>query len=80
MKQINFTVICPRDFETIRSMTIYLSSHNNASYFPLPCTGCDFANGSVFCSNCIDSIFKMSLKDPTMDSYHKPIVPRILTE
>lgn len=80
MCRITFEVACPRDYGEFRKMTIQLKMTNDGSYLPLPCTGCDFMNGLPECIHCIEGIFKMSLKDPTMQSYPKPVIPRTLTE
>lgn len=75
MSRITFEVKCPRNFGTIRKITIYLATLEDGSYLPAPCGGCEFADGSAECIYCMNSLYKMSLKDPTMQQYHKPITP-----
>ena len=77
MREITYTVKCPRDreFNKVYEMTIRLAKLPDGSYLPSPCNGCDNLNGSSACSACIESLFKMSLKDPSMASYPKPITP-----
>ncbi|MEE0963090.1 MAG: hypothetical protein U0L73_02590 [Ruminococcus bromii] len=80
MNRITFDVRCPRDSGASYKMTILIKQRSDGSYLPLPCTGCDFMNGLPECTYCIEGIFKMSLKDPTMKSYSEPIIPHTLTE
>lgn len=75
MSRITFEVKCPRNFGKIRKMTIYLANSEDGTCLPAPCHGCEFADGSPQCSYCMNRIFKMSLKDPTMKSYLQPILP-----
>lgn len=76
MKEITYQVRCPRDFGAIYSMTIRLAHLEDGSYLPSPCNGCENLNGLPACSYCVEALFKMSLKDPTMQSYSQPISPR----
>lgn len=75
MLQVTYKVNCPRDFKKVYTMTISLAKLPDGSYLPSPCNGCDNLNGSSHCTSCIESLFKMSLKDPTMQSYKQPITP-----
>ena len=75
MINVTYKVNCPRDFGKVYSMTIRLLEHEDGSLLPSPCNGCDELNGSAVCKQCIESLFKMSLKDPTMESYKQPITP-----
>lgn len=75
MLEITYTVNCPRDFGKVYNMTIRLTKLNDGSYLPSPCNGCDNLNGAPECKQCIESLFKMSRKDPTMQSYSQPITP-----
>ncbi len=75
MDSLTYSVKCPRDSFKIYTMTIYLAKLPDGSYLPSPCNGCDNLNGSPICTHCIESLFKMSLKDPTMKSYSQPIIP-----
>lgn len=76
MKEITYQVQCPRDIGEVYSMTIRLARLKDGSYLPSPCNGCDNLNGLPACAFCIKNLFKMSLKDPTMQSYSQPIIPR----
>ncbi len=73
MREVTFSVNCPRDLNKVYTMTIRLLQENDGSYLPAPCNGCENSNGLPQCSYCIETIFKMSLKDPTMQSYPEPI-------
>lgn len=75
MVKVTYSVNCPRDFGKVYSMEIRLVKLEDGSYLPSPCNGCDELNGSSVCTRCIESLFKMSLKDPTMQSYPQPITP-----
>lgn len=75
MHKVTFSVNCHRDFNKVYSMTIYLVKLKDGSYLPSPCNGCENLNGSSVCTRCIESIFKLSLKDATMQSYSQPITP-----
>ena len=75
MIHVTYKVNCPRDFGKVYSMTIRLLELDDGSLLPSPCNGCDELNGSSACNRCIESLFKMSLKDPTMESYKQPITP-----
>ena len=75
MKEITYQVKCPRDFGKVYNMTIRLARLEDGSYLPSPCSGCDNENGLPACVYCVDKLFKMSLKDPTMQSYTQPITP-----
>ena len=75
MKEITYQVKCPRDFGKIYSITIRLALLEDGSYLPSPCDGCNNMNGLPACIYCVESLFKMSRKDPTMQSYPQPIVP-----
>lgn len=73
MKEITYSVICPRDLNKVYTMSIRLAKLSDGTYLPSPCNGCENLNGSVICTRCIEKLFKMSLKDPTMQSYSLPI-------
>ncbi|MBQ3021917.1 MAG: hypothetical protein IJD91_01140 [Clostridia bacterium] len=75
MKEITYKVNCPRDFGEVYDMTIQLALQEDGSYLPSPCRGCDNMNGLPQCTYCVSSLFKMSRKDPTMQSYAQPITP-----
>lgn len=75
MVKVTYSVNCPRDFGKVYNMEIRLVKLEDGSYLPSPCNGCDELNGSSVCTRCIESLFKMSLKDPTMQSYPQPITP-----
>lgn len=75
MITVTFSVNCPRDFKQVYEMTIYLAKLEDGTYLPSPCNGCENLNGSSVCTACIKSIFEMSLKDATMESYPQPITP-----
>ena len=75
MNKVTFSVSCPRDFKQVYDMTIYLAKLEDGSYLPSPCNGCENLNGSSVCNKCIEQLFKMSLKDPFMESYPQPITP-----
>jgi hypothetical protein len=75
MHEVTFSVNCPRDFGKVYKMTIYLAKLEDGSYLPSPCNGCDNLNGASQCTACVKSIFKMSLKDATMQSFSQPITP-----
>ena len=75
MVKVTYSVNCPRDFGKVYNMEIRLVKLEDGSYLPSPCNGCDELNGSSVCTRCIESLFKMSLKDPTMQSYTQPITP-----
>lgn len=75
MVKVTYSVNCPRDFGKAYNMEIRLVKLEDGSYLPSPCNGCDELNGSPVCTRCIESLFKMSLKDPTMQSYTQPITP-----
>lgn len=75
MKEITYSVNCPRDSNKVYKMSIRLAKLPDGSYLPSPCNGCDNLNGSSVCTRCIKSLFNMSLKDPTMQSYSQPITP-----
>ena len=80
MDEITYSVNCPRDFGKVRSVSIRLARQEDGTHLPSPCIGCDYANGSAMCNYCIDCLFKMSLKDTSMQSYSQPITPRTLPE
>ncbi len=75
MLEVTYTVKCPRDFGKVYPMTIRLVTLKDGSYLPSPCNGCDNLNGASECKHCIESLFKMSLDDPTMKSYSQPVTP-----
>ena len=75
MLEVTYKVNCPRDIGKIYSMTIRLVKLKDGSYLPSPCNGCDNLNGAHECKCCIEKLFKMSLDDPTMQSYSQPITP-----
>lgn len=75
MLKITYQVKCPRDHGKIYSVTHSVTTLKNGKYLPSPCNGCEHINGSAKCEHCIQSLFKMSLKDPTMESYKQPIIP-----
>ena len=75
MTNVTYWVNCPRDSGKVYNMTIRLAKLDDGSFLPSPCNGCEELNGSPTCKQCIDSLFKMSLKDPTMESYKQPITP-----
>ena len=75
MQIVKFTVNCPRDYGTIRKMALMVYKHEDGTYMPMPCNGCDFSNASSSCIRCMKDIFEKSLKDPTMQSYKQPITP-----
>lgn len=75
MTNVTYWVNCPRDFGKVYNMTIRLAKLDDGSFLPSPCNGCYELNGSPACNHCIESLFKMSLKDPTMESYKQPITP-----
>ena len=76
MLEVTYPVKCPRDFGAVYDMTIRLVKLEDGSHLPSPCNGCDNLSGAKQCKDCIESLFKMSLKDPTMKSYQKPITPQ----
>ena len=73
--KVTFLVQCPRDVGKVYEMTIYPLKMADGSYLPSPCNGCENCSGDSKCSDCIDSVFKMSLEDATMKSYSQPITP-----
>ena len=75
MFNITYRVNCMRDYGKIYSMTIYVTKLNDGSYLPSPCNGCDKLNASPECNRCIDKLFKLSVKDPSMQSFKQPITP-----
>jgi hypothetical protein len=80
MLKVTYSVNCPRDFGKVYKMTISVIKLKDGSYLPSPCNGCEELNGSHVCTRCIESLFKMSLKDPTMQSYSQPITPMLKTQ
>ena len=71
----SFKVKCPRDIPYIYDMSIRVLKKSDGTLIPAPCNGCEWMNGMPECSRCIESIFKMSLMDPTMQSFEQPIIP-----
>ena len=66
-------VICPKNVCDIRKITIYLPKTEDGVIFPAPTYGCEFSDGGEACRSCAEHIFKLALKDPTMESYQQPI-------
>lgn len=75
MRTITYKVQCPRDKFAVYEMTVVVATLPDGSLFPSPCNGCDMLDGSKACHECVESLFKKSLKDPSMRSYSQPIVP-----
>ena len=73
MTTVTYKVNCPRDLGKVYTMTILLAKLENGTYLPAPCNGCENSNGSSKCEYCMESLFKMSLEDPTMQSFKQPI-------
>lgn len=75
MKEITYKVNCPRDLGEVYNITIRLALKEDGSFLPSPCPGCNRMSGIAECTRCVDNLFLMSLKDPTMQSYSQPITP-----
>lgn len=75
MKYIAYNVHCPRDPDRIYPMTIQLYDMPDGSQLASPCNGCDNCSGHELCDLCMLTLFKLSRKDPTMQSYPQPINP-----
>ena len=75
MNPVKYDVQCPRDPWKVYKMEIQLFRTPEGVLIPSPCNGCDNCNGHEACSICVETLTKLSINDPTLDSYPKPISP-----
>lgn len=75
MNPVKYDVQCPRDPCKVYGMEIQLFRTAEGEYIPSPCNGCDSCNGHEACTICMQILTKLSVEDPTMESYPQPISP-----
>lgn len=73
MNKTIIKIVCPKNINNIRKITIYFPKTEDGFILPSPTYGCEFSDGSEACRSCAEHIFNLALKDPTMESYQQPI-------
>lgn len=72
-RPIKFQVLCPAgQLHCVRTMYMDFIFRNGEP-FPLPCNGCDEANGSRVCEECMAKVTLLFLADPSLD-ISKPLL------